>query len=198
MDSFEKGQVFVGGIPSIAKFDIEIPYEDTKYPFQVELLGPELYRFSINGQAIDIEITETAEGALLTSFGGEMHRIVGRVEPLGLRLVLDGVTTLMPDIIDPSELRTDVTGKIVRYLQPNGADVKKGEGYVEVEAMKMSKSLHETLLFLLCQSSMLTIAISLVHVSHDPGCYRRRPYHSQFGTWYRHWGRRLACDIRVG
>lgn len=137
MDSFRKGQVFVGGIPSISKFDIEIPYEDVKYPFSVTLFGPEMYRFSINGQDIDVGITETAEGALLASFGGEMHRIVGRVEPLGLRLVLDGVTTLMPDIIDPSELRTDVTGKIVRYLQPNGANVKKGEGYVEVEAMKM-------------------------------------------------------------
>lgn len=129
--------MFVGGIPSIAKFDIEIPYEDIKYPFSVSLIGPDMYRFSINGQDIDVEITETAEGALLASFGEEMHRIVGRIEPLGLRLVLDGVTTLMPDITDPSELRTDVTGKIVRYLQPNGADVKKGEGYVEVEAMKM-------------------------------------------------------------
>jgi acetyl-CoA carboxylase/biotin carboxylase 1 len=137
VDSFRKGQVFVGGIPSISKFDIEIPYEDIKYPFTVKLVGPDMYRFSINGQDIDVEITESAEGALLASFGDEMHRIIGRVEPLGLRLVLDGVTTLMPDIIDPSELRTDVTGKIVRYLQPNGANVKKGEGYVEVEAMKM-------------------------------------------------------------
>jgi len=137
VESFRKGQVFVGSIPSISNFDIEVPYEDVKYPLSVSLVGPEMYRFSINGQDIDVEITETAEGALLASFGGEMHRIVGRVEPLGLRLVLDGVTTLMPDIIDPSELRTDVTGKIVRYLQPNGANVKKGEGYVEIEAMKM-------------------------------------------------------------
>jgi acetyl-CoA carboxylase/biotin carboxylase 1 len=42
-----------------------------------------------------------------------------------------------PTIFDPSELRTDVTGKVVRYLQDNGADVKEGEPFVEVEAMKM-------------------------------------------------------------
>ena len=42
-----------------------------------------------------------------------------------------------PTLFDPSELRTDVTGKVVRYLQDNGADVKQGEPYVEVEAMKM-------------------------------------------------------------
>ena len=42
-----------------------------------------------------------------------------------------------PTIFDPSELRTDVTGKVVRYLQDNGGSVEAGEPYVEVEAMKM-------------------------------------------------------------
>jgi acetyl-CoA carboxylase/biotin carboxylase 1 len=42
-----------------------------------------------------------------------------------------------PTIFDPSELRTDVTGKVVRYLQDNGANVEAGQPYVEVEAMKM-------------------------------------------------------------
>jgi acetyl-CoA carboxylase/biotin carboxylase 1 len=42
-----------------------------------------------------------------------------------------------PTIYDPSELRTDVTGKVVRYLQDNGASVENGQPYVEVEAMKM-------------------------------------------------------------
>lgn len=31
-------------------------------------------------------------------------------------MVLDGVTVLLPTVYDPSELRTDVTGKIVRYV----------------------------------------------------------------------------------
>jgi len=42
-----------------------------------------------------------------------------------------------PTIFDPSELRTDVTGKVIRYLQESGADVEAGQPYVEVEAMKM-------------------------------------------------------------
>lgn len=42
-----------------------------------------------------------------------------------------------PTIFDPSELVSDVTGKVVRYLQDNGASVAEGEPYVEVEAMKM-------------------------------------------------------------
>ena len=43
----------------------------------------------------------------------------------------------MPNIVDPSELRTDVTGKVVRYLQDNGGEVNAGEPFIEVEAMKM-------------------------------------------------------------
>ena len=49
-----------------------------------------------------------------------------------------------PTIFDPSELRTDVTGKVVRYLQDNGGEVNAGEPYIEVEAMKMIMPLKAT------------------------------------------------------
>ena len=61
----------------------------------MELLAPDIYRFTINGSSIDVRVTPTAEGALLATFGGETHRIFGMEEPLGLRLVLDGATILM-------------------------------------------------------------------------------------------------------
>ena len=51
--------------------------------------------------------------------------------------VLDSKTVLLPNIFDPSELRSDITGKVVRYLQENGAQVNSGEAFVEVEAMKV-------------------------------------------------------------
>ncbi|KAL7542231.1 hypothetical protein ACHAXR_013354, partial [Thalassiosira sp. AJA248-18] len=137
MESFRKGQVSVGDIPGINSFDVEVAYMDTKYPFHVERISPDVYRFTLDGNVIDVEVTQTAEGALLATFGGETHRIVGMDEPLGLRLALDGNTILMPTIFDPSELVSDVTGKVVRYLQDNGASVDSGEPFVEVEAMKM-------------------------------------------------------------
>ena len=58
-------------------------------------------------------------------------------EPLGLRMVLDGVTVLLPTIYDPSELRSDITGKLVRYLVDDGAEVEAGKPFAEAEAMKM-------------------------------------------------------------
>jgi len=136
-ESFRKGQVSTGGIDGINSFDLEIAYLDTKYGFSVQRISPEVYRLTLGGNVIDVEVTQTAEGVLLATFGGETHRIFGMDEPLGLRLSLDGTTILMPTIFDPSELRTDVTGKVVRFLQDNGASVETGQAYVEVEAMKM-------------------------------------------------------------
>jgi acetyl-CoA carboxylase / biotin carboxylase 1 len=43
--------------------------------------------------------------------------------------VLDGKTVLLHDIFDPSELRSDITGKVVRYLHKNGT---------QLEAMKVT------------------------------------------------------------
>ena len=60
------------------------------------------------------------------------NRMVGFPKPFFSFLNLQ-----MPTIFDPSELRTDVTGKVVRYLQDNGAEVQAGAPFVEVEAMKM-------------------------------------------------------------
>jgi len=137
MESFRKGQVSTSDIPGINSFDVEVAYMDMKYPFHVERVAGDVFTFSIGSNKLEVEVTQTAEGALLAKYGGESHRILGMDEPLGLRLSLDGNTILMPTIFDPSELVSDVTGKVVRYLQDNGATVEAGKPYIEVEAMKM-------------------------------------------------------------
>jgi len=94
-DSFRKGQVSTSGIPGINSFDLEIAYQDTKYTFHIDRISDDVYRLTLNGVSFDAQITVTAEGALLATFGGETHRIFGMDEPLGLRLSVDGVTILM-------------------------------------------------------------------------------------------------------
>ena len=74
---------------------------------------------------------------VLATFLGETHRLSAQEEPLGLRLELDGSNILMPTMFDPSELRSDVNGKVVRFLHEDGAEVEAGIPYIEVEAMKM-------------------------------------------------------------
>jgi acetyl-CoA carboxylase/biotin carboxylase 1 len=95
IESLKKGQTSTAAIPGINSFNTEIAYKDIKYPFHVERLAADIYRLTVAGSVIDARVTETSEGSLLATFGGETHRIFGMDEPLGLRLVLDGVTILM-------------------------------------------------------------------------------------------------------
>merc|ERR1719160_853858 len=50
-------------------------------------------------------------------------------------------TVVFPNLRDPSELRSEFNGKVVRYLVADGEKVGKDEPYVELEAMKMIMSL---------------------------------------------------------
>jgi hypothetical protein len=67
-------------------------------------------------QVLEAKVRQQPDGSLIAEFGGSVHTIYALEEPLGLRMVLDGVTVLLPTVYDPSELRTDVTGKIVRCV----------------------------------------------------------------------------------
>jgi biotin carboxylase/acetyl-CoA carboxylase carboxyltransferase component len=139
--SLAKGQLSTVLVKDLTAFAQTITYEGLKYDFHVAKAGPELFSLVLNGQTIHAKVREQPDGSLLCAFGGATRKVHGLEEPLGLRVSCDGVTCLMPTIFDPSELRTDVTGKVVRYLQEEGAHLGAGQPYVEVEAMKMIMAL---------------------------------------------------------
>lgn len=135
---WQKGQTATQGIERLTEFPMEITYQDVKYSFTVMRRGPDSLVLSLRGEdIIDARIRERSDGVLLGIWGGRTHEIDGLEEPLGLRMVLDGQTWLLPNQFDPSELRTDVTGKLIRFLQDDGGEVIAGKPYAEVEAMKM-------------------------------------------------------------
>jgi acetyl-CoA carboxylase/biotin carboxylase 1 len=135
--SLAKGQLSLAALDTICAFNLEITYSDVKYSFRCTRTAPDALRLSMAGGSVDVRLREQSDGTLLAIYGGETHQLLGFEEPLGLRLVLDGTTVLLPTQFDPSELRTDVTGKVVRFLQQDGGDVEKGKPFAEVEAMKM-------------------------------------------------------------
>lgn len=55
----------------------------------------------------------------------------------GMRLNVGGANVAFSPDYDPTSLRADVAGKLVKKLKPDGARVKKGEPYCEIEVMKM-------------------------------------------------------------
>lgn len=51
-------------------------------------------------------------------------------QALGLRLIIGAQTIMVPNVYDPSELRSDVNGKVVRYLHEEGTEIAKGDAFV--------------------------------------------------------------------
>ncbi|CAK9093363.1 Acetyl-CoA carboxylase 2 (ACC-beta) [Durusdinium trenchii] len=73
--------------------------------------------------------------------GNISQQVKGQEEALGLRLIIGSQTTMVPNVYDPSELRSDVNGKVVRYLHDEGTEIAAGDAYIELEAMKMIMAL---------------------------------------------------------
>jgi len=143
-ESLKKGQTGVADLAAINSFAEEIVYEGVKYNFEVKRASPDRYSLTLNGKTTEIKYREQPDGSILASFGGSVRKVYGQEEPLGLRMIVDGSTIMLPNVFDPSELRSDVTGKVVRYLQDDGAEVGAGQPYVECEAMKMIMQLRTT------------------------------------------------------
>lgn len=61
-------------------------------------------------------------------------------QALGLRLIIGAQTIMVPNVYDPSELRSDVNGKVVRYLHEEGTEIAKGETFVVAWAQRSEGS----------------------------------------------------------
>lgn len=143
--SLSKGQTSLSAFSTLLEFPLSITYEGVKYTMSVKSLGPNYYRISMNDQNVNVRVQEQPDKSLLCDIGGTTKmQLFGQDEALGMRVRIDGSTIMIPTVFNPSELRSDVTGKVVRFLQQDGESVKKDEPYVEVEAMKMIMALKAT------------------------------------------------------
>ncbi|RYH29348.1 hypothetical protein EON65_08795 [archaeon] len=144
VSSLSKGQTSLQSVSSMMSFPVEIVFDNVKYIFSVSTLGPNFYQLTINDQVIEVKVREQPDKSLLCTMNDENIQLYGQEEALGLRMKVNGNTVMIPTVYNPSELRSDVTGKIVRYLQQDRTFVDKNEPYVEVEAMKMIMALKST------------------------------------------------------
>lgn len=142
--SMEKKQLVLLGksdTDALISFPLEIVYEGKKFSFLVQRARIDTYVVVIGNARIAAKVRQQPDGSLYVSVGNTNQSLKGMEEALGLRLMIGATTVMVPTVYDPSELRSDVNGKIVRYLHDEGAEVAKGEAYVELEAMKMIMAL---------------------------------------------------------
>jgi acetyl-CoA carboxylase/biotin carboxylase 1 len=145
--SIQKGQLVLLGktdTNALVSFPLEIVYGGQKFNFQICRSRQDTYVFKVGEAMIEAKVIEQPDGSLFVKTGNSVKTIKGSEESLGLRLMVGPKTIMLPTIYDPSELRSDVNGKVVRYLHDDGAMVAKGEAYIELEAMKMIMPLKST------------------------------------------------------
>ena len=143
LEAMQKGQLVLLGksdTDALVNFPVEITYDGKKFCFQVSRMRSDVYAFTINSKTLKAKVREQPDGSLYVSIGSISQQVKGQEEALGL-LIIGAQTIMVPTVYDPSELRSDVNGKVVRYLHDEGTEIGKGEAYIELEAMKMIMSL---------------------------------------------------------
>lgn len=149
MRDFEKaitrGQFSSSGV-DVDDFTVEVVLRDVRYDISVVRTGASSFVMRVGNDAslFEARAREQPDGTLLASLGGVSVKLTGFEEPLGLRLSVDGSTIFLPTVFDPSEVRSDVTGKMMRWLVDDGDEVQQGQPFAEVEAMKMIMPLRAT------------------------------------------------------
>eukprot|EP00164_Ancoracysta_twista_P001343 GFYU01001751.1.p1 GENE.GFYU01001751.1~~GFYU01001751.1.p1 ORF type:complete len:1896 (-),score=731.34 GFYU01001751.1:229-5760(-) len=117
--------------------NVELIYSDHKYNLQMTLANPNLYKISMGNHHIHAGFRVLNDGGYLVMVDGRSQVAYGKEEATGLRLTVDGKTCIFTKEYDPTQLRTNVAGKLIRYLVPSESHVHKGDSYAEMEVMKM-------------------------------------------------------------
>jgi acetyl-CoA carboxylase/biotin carboxylase 1 len=155
LDGLERGHLpLKSQLTKLKNFTVEVAYEGTKYMWKCARTREDSFALTVGESTIDARIREQADGSLYVQQGDRVTHVRGTEESLGLRLTMtsssnakstaSAATLTFPNLRDPSELRSEFNGKVVRYLHSDGADVEKDEPYVELEAMKMIMSLRSS------------------------------------------------------
>jgi acetyl-CoA carboxylase/biotin carboxylase 1 len=134
--SLEKGQVASKDVLKTV-FPVDFIYEGQRFKFTVTRSSLDSYHIFINGSKCSIGIRALADGGLLMLLAGKSHSLYWKEEPTAIRLSVDSKTCLLEQENDPTQLRTPSPGKLVKFTVDNGAHVKAGQAFAEVEVMKM-------------------------------------------------------------
>ncbi|KAJ4303919.1 acetyl-coenzyme-A carboxylase [Collariella sp. IMI 366227] len=132
----EKGQVPAKDILKTV-FPVDFIYEGFRYKFTVTRSSSDSYRLFINGSKCTVGVRALSDGGLLILLSGRSHNVYWKEEVAATRISVDGKTCLLEQENDPTQLRTPSPGKLVKYTVDNGAHVRAGQTFAEVEVMKM-------------------------------------------------------------
>jgi acetyl-CoA carboxylase/biotin carboxylase 1 len=138
----EKGQLPSKSLLKMTH-NMELILSGVKYKLICTRKGPHTFSIALDGDNSACVLTNVrtlSDGGCLIEIGGQSHvaYLTSKEDAAtGIRLNVAGCNVAFSPDYDPTSLRTDVAGKLVKKLVPDGAHVKKGEPYAEIEVMKM-------------------------------------------------------------
>ncbi|KAL2017532.1 hypothetical protein VTK56DRAFT_2024 [Thermocarpiscus australiensis] len=132
----EKGQVPSKDILKTV-FTVDFIYEGFRYKFTVTRSSADSYHLFINGSKCTVGVRALSDGGLLILLNGHSHNVYWKEEAAATRMSVDSKTCLLEQENDPTQLRTPSPGRLVKYSVENGAHVRAGQTFAEVEVMKM-------------------------------------------------------------
>ena len=123
--------------------DVELILDGIKYKLRCTRTGNNSFQIAVSGngsKCVSTSVRMLSDGGYLIDIGGKSqvaYQTSKADTASGMRLSINSKNVAFSPDYDPSSLRTDVAGKLVKKLVPNGAHVKKGSPYAEIEVMKM-------------------------------------------------------------
>jgi acetyl-CoA carboxylase/biotin carboxylase 1 len=138
----EKGQLPPRSLLRM-EHDVELILNGIKYVLVCTRNGMNSLSISLANDKtknVVVGVRTLSDGGYLIEVGGSSHvaYLTTRGDVgTGMRMNVGGANIAFSPAYDPSTLRTDVAGKLVKKLKDDGSHVKKGEAYGEIEVMKM-------------------------------------------------------------
>ena len=122
---------------NLSEHSFELIYKDIKYSLRVTMGSHTLFYIHVNGEAVcEAEVLVLQDGGLKVLLGGRAHSVYTEPSKVGLKVHVDGHPCFFPDDFDPTKMSAPGTGKLIRYLVPDGGRAVEGVAYCEVEVMK--------------------------------------------------------------
>ncbi|KAK6590701.1 acetyl-carboxylase 2 [Cryptosporidium xiaoi] len=129
------------------QYEMTLVHKGMKFRCESHYIGPEHIRIVLNGSSVTAKVRNIypqsmqngRDSCYLISggFDGRNRKVFFKKDAEdNLLVTFDGTTYTFLKEHDPRQVRAPVSGKLVRWLIPNGAQGEKGQAYVEIEIMK--------------------------------------------------------------
>eukprot|EP01063_Lacrimia_lanifica_P030325 TRINITY_DN480_c0_g1_i10.p1 TRINITY_DN480_c0_g1~~TRINITY_DN480_c0_g1_i10.p1 ORF type:complete len:2208 (+),score=1258.07 TRINITY_DN480_c0_g1_i10:92-6715(+) len=133
----EAGHVPSGELSS-TRTSLALVLEGVKYEVVCSKASDSEWVVTLNGAHTRIGFRRLADhGLLLTLADGRSPVVYAEEDANCMRVNIDGRTATFTHEVDPTQLRSQMPGKLVRYLVQDGDHVDANQPFCEIEVMKM-------------------------------------------------------------